>query len=160
MTPIAFNLTSDGVDQTLEIGRRLGAALRPRDVLGLVGRLGAGKTHLVKGIAGGLGIHDARDVNSPTFVLVNEYAARFRIHHLDAYRLRGADELLDLGFEEFCADDAVTIVEWADRVEPAMPTDALWISIETTGETTRALAFHSAAWEKWARLTALFQGKK
>lgn len=123
----------------MALGERIGHALRGGDAVALVGQLGAGKTYLVKGMARGLGVENDRIVNSPTFVLVNEYAGRVAIHHLDAYRLGSADELLDLGFEEFCAESAIAIVEWADRVPDAMPDDALWIHIEPTSENERRI---------------------
>lgn len=147
-----INTTS--VDETLDLGRRIGAALRGGDAIGLVGQLGAGKTYLVKGIANGLGVLDERSVNSPTFVLVNEYAGRFPIHHLDAYRLGSADELLDLGFEEMAGESAVAIVEWADRVTDAMPANSLWIRIALTGETQRAFHCETRCVELRERLMA------
>lgn len=139
MNPEPLIITSSSVEETLDLGRRIGSALRGNDTIALVGQLGAGKTYLVKGIANGLGVADHRVVNSPTFVLVNEYEGNMTIHHLDAYRLTSADELLDLGFEEMCAESAVTIVEWADRVTEAMPTSALWIQIDAKGENDRQL---------------------
>lgn len=102
----------------------------------LVGTLGAGKTRLTQAIAGALGIERA-EVTSPTFTLVQSHdvggsAVGVRtLHHLDAYRLCDEDEFLDLGVEELFADAAAwTIVEWADRVADAMPSDAVWVSIE------------------------------
>ncbi len=145
-----LHITSGGVDETVEIGRRLGAMLMPGDVLALVGPLGAGKTWFVKGIARGFGIADSRAVTSPTFVLVNEYAGRVTMHHLDAYRLGSADELLDLGFAEMTGSGAVTIVEWADRVEAALPERALWVRLAVLGEQSRRMTAQSrdAAWAK------------
>ena len=131
--------TSNSVEETLLIGRRIGETLQPGDVIGLVGQLGAGKTHLVKGIAAGLGVANDRLVNSPTFVLVNEYAGRVDVHHVDAYRLQGAHELEAIGFEETCRSGGVMLVEWADKVVAAMPAGALWIDIAVTGEASRRL---------------------
>lgn len=129
--------TTKSVDETIELGRRIGACIEPGDVIALVGRLGAGKTHLSKGLALGLGVPDSRQVNSPTFVLVNEYTGRSAIHHIDAYRLTDPLELDALGFDERIADGAVVIVEWADRVAGAMPRQTLWIEIDTPDDTTR-----------------------
>jgi tRNA threonylcarbamoyladenosine biosynthesis protein TsaE len=137
----AFAIDSSDLAFTHDLGRRLGSALEVGDVIALVGPLGSGKTTLVKGIAGGAGVADLRQVNSPTFVIVNEYeAARpgdpLVIHHIDVYRLRGSDDLEAIGFDEMCRTGAV-IVEWADRVEDLMPADRLTITIEPTGDTTR-----------------------
>ncbi|MCP4592107.1 MAG: tRNA (adenosine(37)-N6)-threonylcarbamoyltransferase complex ATPase subunit type 1 TsaE [bacterium] len=128
----------NSVDQTLAFGRRIGTALAPGWVIGLVGPLGVGKTHLVKGIADGnrAAGHPAVEVTSPTFVLVNEYAGRVRIYHLDAFRLLSGADLDELGLEEMIATGAV-VIEWADRVAEALPTDRLTITGQSTGETSR-----------------------
>src|ERR1700722_3758959 len=91
---------------TAAFGRRLAAALFPGAVVALIGQLGAGKTHLTRSIAEALGA-DPRAVSSPTFVLIQEYAARLPIYHFDAYRLRGPDEFAELGTEEYFQGDGV-----------------------------------------------------
>src|SRR5947208_10713503 len=113
-----FVIDLPDLDATTAFGRRLGAALFPSAVVALVGPLGAGKTHLVRAVAEGLGIADSRAVSSPTFVLIQEYDARLPIYHFDAYRLRGAAEFFDLGAHEYFEGKGVCLVEWADRVEP------------------------------------------
>jgi tRNA threonylcarbamoyladenosine biosynthesis protein TsaE len=126
------------VAETLAFGRRIGAALEVGWVIGLVGELGVGKTHLVKGIAAGnwTGQGPVPEVTSPTFVLVNEYAGRVPLFHLDAYRLRADQEMTDLGIDEMATQGAV-IVEWADRVPAAMPPERITIAGRSTGETER-----------------------
>lgn len=149
-----LDIESDGVAATVGIGRVLGRVLRPGDVVGLVGPLGAGKTHLTKGIAVGLGVVDERTVNSPTFVLVNEYDGRLHVFHLDAYRLAGDAELLALGFEEMCFSGGVVLVEWADRVREAFSDTTLWIELTPTGENHRRLLLRTNHLELAARLAA------
>lgn len=127
-------------DETLALGRRLGEKLAPGHVVALVGPLGAGKTWFVKGVAQGAGVEDARDVTSPTFVLVNEYDARCRLYHLDTYRLSTSEELWALGFEEMCETGAV-LVEWAEKMLDIFPNDTLRVDIEPTGETARTFSF-------------------
>jgi tRNA threonylcarbamoyladenosine biosynthesis protein TsaE len=78
-------------------------------------------------------------VNSPTFVLIQEYQARLPIYHFDAYRLKGVAEFLDLGPHEYFAGRGVCLVEWADRVEAALPAEYLRITLEVIGETSRRL---------------------
>lgn len=134
---IVLELESKDVEETLEIGRRIGGFLNGGDVVGLVGPLGAGKTQLAKGLAGGLEVTDKRQVNSPTFVLVNEYQGRLHVYHLDAYRLTHVEELRALGFEEMCDGGGVVMVEWADRVAELMVEETLWIELIPTGQTTR-----------------------
>jgi len=131
------------VEATLALGAALGRSLMGGLTIGIVGPLGAGKTHLVKGIAAGNGTADPREVTSPTFMLIQEYPGRLRLYHVDAYRLRGSSELIALGFDELVAVNTVVVVEWADRVRSAMPADTLWIEITPIGETTRQLLFRA-----------------
>ncbi len=146
-------LESAGPEQTLDIGRCLATALRIGDEVALVGPLGAGKTQLAKGLALGLGLEHERLAGSPTFVLVNEYACRIPVYHMDAYRLGGEDELLQLGFDELC-ERGVVILEWADRVSGALSANAIWIAMQPTGENLRLLTLRTDDGQTAARLRA------
>lgn len=130
-----FDLPNLAATQTF--GQRLGRLLWPGSVVALVGELGAGKTHLARAIAEGLDIADSRVVTSPTFVLVQEYAARLPIYHFDAYRLRTQAEFADLGVHEYFESDGVCLVEWADRVPGVLPVENLHIALHILGETSR-----------------------
>ena len=141
---------------TTALGRRLGGLLFPGAVVALVGPLGAGKTHLVRAVAEGLGIADSRVVSSPTFVLIQEYDARLPVYHFDAYRLRGPGEFFDLGAHEYFEGNGVCLVEWADRVEACLPAEHLRVVIEVTGETSRRLTF-LARGERYAELLGQMQ---
>jgi tRNA threonylcarbamoyladenosine biosynthesis protein TsaE len=99
-------------------------------VIALVGQLGAGKTHLTRAIAEGLEVKNPAAVNSPTFVLIQEYPARLPIYHFDAYRLSGSREFAELGADEYFRSEGVCVVEWADKVGAALPVEHLWIEIE------------------------------
>jgi tRNA threonylcarbamoyladenosine biosynthesis protein TsaE len=102
--------------ETESLGERWGRAAQHGWVIGLSGDLGAGKTQFVKGLARGLGI-TAR-VHSPTFTLVNAYAAgRLRLFHLDLYRLETRAQMASAGLEEFLQPDGVTVIEWAEKLE-------------------------------------------
>src|SRR5207249_9263871 len=122
---------------TEAFGRRLGGLLFPGAVVALVGPLGAGKTHLARAIAAGLGVPDPRVVTSPTFVLIQEYAGRLPVYHFDAYRLRGEGEFFDLGAHEYFDGGGVCLVEWADRVRGCLPPEHLRVELTVTGETSR-----------------------
>jgi tRNA threonylcarbamoyladenosine biosynthesis protein TsaE len=123
-------------DDTESLGRALGKALGQGGLVALIGPLGAGKTRLAQSIAAALGA-DRRTVNSPTFVLIQEYAAPLPIFHCDTYRLRSVDEFLDLGADEMFQSEGVCLIEWADRVTPVLPADRLQIEIEVVGTTAR-----------------------
>jgi tRNA threonylcarbamoyladenosine biosynthesis protein TsaE len=140
----------DDLAATTALGRELGALLFPGAVVALVGPLGAGKTHLVRAVAEGLGA-DGRVVSSPTFVLIQEYDARLPVYHFDAYRLRDPGEFLDLGAHEYFEGDGVCLVEWADRVTACLPAERLHIALEITGETSRLLTFEARG-ERYADL--------
>ena len=136
-----IKLISSSPQQTIEIGSRIGVQLKGGEVIGLVGSLGSGKTHLIKGIAAGLDAKGGcREVNSPTFVIINEYIGRLNIFHIDAYRLSSIDEFEMLGFDDLCGPESVVLIEWADKVEPALK-GINWIRIELShiGPNDRAL---------------------
>jgi tRNA threonylcarbamoyladenosine biosynthesis protein TsaE len=111
--------------------------LFPGAVVALIGQLGAGKTLLVRAIAEGLGVRDARQVNSPTFVLIQEYDARLPIYHFDAYRLTTSAAFDDLGAHEYFTGNGVCLVEWADKVPTSLPAEHLEIRLTVTGEQSR-----------------------
>jgi tRNA threonylcarbamoyladenosine biosynthesis protein TsaE len=125
------------VDATIRFGERLSALLFQGAVIALIGPLGAGKTQLVRAIVQGLGLADRRAVSSPTFVLVQEYPARWPVYHFDAYRLNAPREFYDLGVAEYFEGDGVCLIEWADRVESILPKECLRIYFFLTGETSR-----------------------
>ncbi len=118
-----ITLISDSTDQTVELGKKIGTGLKGGEIFCLTGPLGSGKTHLVKGIAAGAGASDPRQVNSPTFVIINEYhgpGSRLDIYHIDAYRLDSIAEFEMLGFDDLCCPDSVVLIEWADKVRSAL----------------------------------------
>lgn len=121
------------------LGRALGAAAQPGDVIALVGDLGAGKTHLAQAIARGAGVPPETRVTSPTFAVVVEHAGRLPVHHADLYRLGDAGELAEIGLVER-AVDGLLLVEWADRLPGSLPADTLWVTLTPARPGERALA--------------------
>ena len=101
--------------------------LLPGDVISLSGDLGAGKTMFVQGVAAALGVRGR--VTSPTFTIVHEYHGRFRIMHVDIYRLDSWQEVYDLGFEELLDPDAIMIIEWGEALAPLLPLRHLDVDI-------------------------------
>ena len=138
MNPITIDVQS--LTETEALGRRLAAHVFPGAVVALVGTLGAGKTLLVRAIAKGLDIPNPAVVNSPTFVLIQEYEARLPIYHFDAYRLASEAQFADLGVHEYFQGNGVCLVEWADKVPTCLPAERLEIRITITGQQSRRLA--------------------
>ncbi len=133
-----LNFTSNSPAQTLEIARALGAALRPGDVVGLTGDLGAGKTLFCKGIGEALGIPPDRIV-SPTFAIVTEHEGPVPITHVDAYRLSGAREADEIGMGEILAGGSVCLVEWAEKIAELLPTGCIQVTFSIPGDDRREL---------------------
>lgn len=125
---------SSSPEETFRLGRALGeriagAGASPR-AIALLGELGSGKTVFTKGLAAGAGVRESARVTSPTFVIRQDYQGRLAVHHYDAYRLSGPGEIFDLGFREDLDSGALVVVEWADRVLPAIPPAALRVELE------------------------------
>ena len=119
---IFFSIISESPQQTIKLGVSIGSALKGGEIITLTGPLGSGKTQLVKGIAQGADTADEHQVNSPTFVLINEYSrpdGSLDIYHIDAYRLNSTAEFEKLGFDDLCYPASVVLIEWADKVQPA-----------------------------------------
>jgi tRNA threonylcarbamoyladenosine biosynthesis protein TsaE len=133
--------------ETFNLGKKLGQDCQGGEVFVLIGELGDGKTKLLQGLAQGLGVKVK--VNSPTFNIMKVYpikgaAANKGVNtfcHIDAYRLRSAQDLISLGVEEFFnAPDTVTAIEWGDKVKAIWPKKAMIISIESLAENSRRIS--------------------
>ncbi|HKB05268.1 MAG TPA: tRNA (adenosine(37)-N6)-threonylcarbamoyltransferase complex ATPase subunit type 1 TsaE [Gemmataceae bacterium] len=144
---------------TEALGRRLGELLFPNAVVALIGPLGAGKTHLTRAVAEGLGIANPTAVTSPTFTLVHEYPARLPIYHFDAYRLNGPNEFLDLGVTEYFEAGGVCLIEWADKVESALPAERLTVRLTPTDENRRVADVVGTGEKYQALASALASGE-
>jgi tRNA threonylcarbamoyladenosine biosynthesis protein TsaE len=142
---INFNYYSHSPADTQSLGERIGKSLKPGIVIALIGELGCGKTLLTRGICTGLKV-PLRQVNSPTFVLVNEYRGRLPVYHLDLYRLGDIADVVDIGVLDYLAraESGVMIIEWAEKVLDLLPDDYLKVKIEVLSARKRQLLF--SAW--------------
>ena len=127
---------SNSAAETEAIGAEFAKTLTGGAVIAMYGDLGAGKTAFVRGMARGMGL-DCR-VSSPTFTIVNEYLGDRELIHFDMYRLQSADELFDIGWEDYLERGGVCAVEWSENVADAME-NPLTVTIEKTGETSRTI---------------------
>ncbi|MEI6831699.1 MAG: tRNA (adenosine(37)-N6)-threonylcarbamoyltransferase complex ATPase subunit type 1 TsaE [Candidatus Omnitrophota bacterium] len=135
-----MKILSGSVAQTLSIGRRIGLKLLGGEVILLSGALGAGKTVLAKGIAKGLGINPP-EVISPTFVLLRIHKGKYFLQHFDLYRLKTPQDILSLGFDEYLYSDAITLIEWPERLKFLLPKEFLKIKLLPKAKQQRSLQF-------------------
>ncbi len=131
-----FDFQAGTLEETSRLAAGLAQWLPEGSVVALNGPLGAGKTALVRAMAAACGI-DAREVTSPTFVLLQTYRGRRMLYHVDAYRLRDEDEFWDLGGEDVLAGEGIAVIEWADRIAGVLPADVITIAIASDRDGTR-----------------------
>lgn len=138
--------------ETRALGEKLARKLQPGDVLLLLGDLGAGKSELTRGIARGLGVTST--VASPSFTILNVYdEGRAPLYHFDWYRLGSADELYEMGLDEYLGGDGIAVIEWPSRCPEAIPACRLEIAISPEGENERRITlrecggFRHFTWE-------------
>jgi tRNA threonylcarbamoyladenosine biosynthesis protein TsaE len=152
-------LKTNSPAETEALGERLGASLRPGDLIALAGELGAGKTCLVRGLARGWGAQERP--TSPTFTLINEYHQKdglARMYHVDCYRLEDARDAWSTGLEDVLASGEIVVIEWPERVREILPTDLLWIEIDSTDENSRELRLKAAGSRAGELMAALASG--
>ncbi|MEK7441825.1 MAG: tRNA (adenosine(37)-N6)-threonylcarbamoyltransferase complex ATPase subunit type 1 TsaE [Chloroflexota bacterium] len=136
----ALDVITHSPTQTYELGQQLGAMIREGDLICLCGELGAGKTTLASGIGNGWGAREI--VNSPTFVLVNEYSDSrgCRLYHIDAYRLRDAADSQSIALDDLLNDPhGAVMIEWAERVKDVLPQECLWVELTTIDDQSRRI---------------------
>ena len=145
-------MRTNSAEETRKLGEKLARELRAGDVILLEGPLGAGKSELARGVARGLGVQET--VTSPSFTILNVYdSGRVPLYHFDWYRLESAEELFEMGMEEYLGGDGIALVEWPGRCPEALPADFLMIEIvpgEDNGRTLRTArhgAFRKLAWD-------------
>jgi tRNA threonylcarbamoyladenosine biosynthesis protein TsaE len=153
-TPLLF--VADSVEKTNSLGKKLGSFMLAGDLIALSGELGAGKTTFVKALARGLGIPED-GVSSPSYTLLNEYNGRIPMYHFDLYRLEGADDVDDLGFDEYMEGDGLAVVEWADVAPQILPSEYLEIKIMISGEENRDLELKGIG-ERYVKIVERLRG--
>lgn len=134
---LLLDVLSRSEEETIRFGERLGASLRSRAVVGLIGPLGAGKTRMAMGLALGVGYQGK--VRSPTFALLNLYRGRLPVRHFDLYRLDSIDEATTGEWEELFEQDGLSLIEWADRFPDLAPPDSIMIEMEPEGDFSRRI---------------------
>jgi len=154
-----FEYLSNSPAATLSLGKKIGELLSVGSVIALTGELGCGKTLITRGICTGLGV-PSRQINSPTFVLVNEYKGRLPVIHMDLYRLEGVYDGFEIGITDYFsrAADSVMIIEWAEKIRTILPPDLMWAEFDIISEKKRRIVFSTEA-KKFAGLFKELKGK-
>ncbi len=126
-------IISNSHEETLKIGETIGKKLKKGDIVSLTGPLGAGKTVIIKGIAKSLGIRE--EITSPSFTIISQYEGKFKLYHIDLYRIDSIMEIEDLGFEEILYSDGITVIEWGEKAGRLLPNHTIKISINLKEQT-------------------------
>ena len=124
-------------EETKKLGEKIAQGFYPGLVVALFGTLGSGKTCLTQGICFSLGVKDF--VVSPSFVLINEYQGKYKVYHIDLFRLENLSEIINLGYEEYFYGDGVCIVEWAEKASALLPEKRIEIHLKILSESEREI---------------------
>jgi len=126
-------------EETIALGKKIGAKLNSGDILAFYGDLGSGKTTMIKGVSLGLGVTEEDIVKSPSFIMVNEYKGRFPIYHIDLYRTRNIEEILSIGFDDYLYGNGVCLIEWAEKAEKELPENIIKVELEVLNQDERKI---------------------
>ena len=141
----SLEITTHNPAETIELGRKIGCLLEGSEVFAIEGPLGSGKTHLIKGIVAGANGDQCDRVNSPTFVLVNEYPGKLDVFHIDEYRLETTSEFELLGFDDFLYPNSVVLIEWADKVHAILDSmNCISVTLDYDSKDLRSICLSNA----------------
>lgn len=143
-------------EETVNIGEKLGRALRRGDIVAFRGGLGAGKTAFTSGLVFGLGL-DRAEVSSPTFALVNEYTGRdISVYHFDMYRIVSEEGLESTGFFDYDFVNNVAVIEWSENIAEFLPKNTIYVTIDPVGDNDRDITIEGGGrdadtWDRYFR---------
>ena len=142
---------SRGPEETKDIGYRLGMLLKPGDVVGLYGELGAGKTTMVKGIARAFGIAE-REVMSASFTIISEYATNPPFAHIDLYRIEDASDFSEIGLWDQIGGEGVSVIEWPEKAGGLLPGDMITVMVKSINDSLREITIEGIDEKNWNNL--------
>jgi tRNA threonylcarbamoyladenosine biosynthesis protein TsaE len=131
-------MISSSAEETLAFGEKIGKRLKKGSIIALEGGLGAGKTQLTKGIARGLGIKE--EITSPTYTIISEYDGTLPLYHIDAYRLKGTDDFINIGGEDLLYGKGVCVIEWSNIIDDMLPEEKIFIKIDILDNGKRCIS--------------------
>jgi tRNA threonylcarbamoyladenosine biosynthesis protein TsaE len=153
---IEHTVSSNSPGATFKLGKRIGEELTAGSIIALTGELGCGKTVLTRGICDGLAV-PLRQVNSPTFILINEYRGSMPVFHMDMYQISTESDAVDLGIIDYMvrAASGVMIIEWAERILSILPEDLLKVKFTVVSERRRLIELSASRKKSSALLKEL-----
>ena len=155
-----IQITTRSVNETQNLGQKIGTLIKQPLVIALTGDLGSGKTAFVQGLANGLEVPAEYYITSPTFTLINEYPGRCPLVHVDLYRLENFDDFEDLGLDDILYAQAVIAIEWADKLSEGLPAEHLAITMEIIDADCRKLSLVASGHHEVNLIIALEAQKK
>lgn len=150
-----YQITTHCLNETQKLGEKIGKLLKSPMAIALTGDLGSGKTAFVQGLAKGLEVPPEYYITSPTFTLVNEYPGRFRLFHIDLYRLNHYGDLEDIGFYDILEADGVVAIEWAEKLSHDLRSNYLALRFDTIDDETRKISVVASGQEAIVLIKAL-----
>lgn len=135
-----FEITTDSVESTKRLGEKIGSLVNIRTVFALTGELGSGKTSFVQGLAKGIDVPDNYYITSPSFTLINEYPGRYRLFHIDLYRIEDSNDFENIGLYEVLEENGVIAIEWADKLSEELLSECVTIQLEISNENSRKIS--------------------
>ena len=136
-----MTLITHSPEETIALGKKIGAKLQKGDIIALQGTLGAGKTTITKGIALALGIADT--ITSPTFCLISEYEGKMPLYHMDVYRLEGGEDFINLGVEDMLYGRGVSLIEWSEKIMDELPKKTIILRLEPHDDGSRTITLEN-----------------
>jgi len=143
-----FQITSDSVENTKKLGEKIGSLVENRIVFALTGEFGSGKTSFVQGLAKGLDVPHNYYITSPSFTLINEYPGRYRLFHIDLYRIDKLNDIEDIGLYDILEENSVIAIEWADKLSNVVSFDHVSARLEISDENSRKISITAFGFEE------------
>jgi tRNA threonylcarbamoyladenosine biosynthesis protein TsaE len=150
-----IDIKTHSINETRNLGQKIGTLIDQPLVIALIGDLGSGKTVFVQGLAKGLEVPDGYYITSPTFTLINEYPGRHPLVHVDLYRLENVSDLEDIGLDEILHGQAVIAIEWADKLSDGLPAEHLLVTMKIIDDDCRTLDLNATGHNAMNLLKAL-----
>ncbi len=134
-----LKLLSSSLEETDLFAKKFASTLKKGDIVAFFGELGSGKTTFLKSLISALNHTSQEEIHSPTFTYLHIYEGPIPVYHFDLYRLKGAQDFIDLGFHEFFGKDGICCIEWSEKIKEILPSGTIQVHLSHIGETSRSI---------------------